>query len=610
METKKCISPDNRKNFIITILAVLLIFIIPYHLDAQQFKVSPVYEPDNPTQLSHPDMDRWSYIPSGLLGSVGSTDIRYERDIVPMFSSKTSWNGTAWRGEKINIQLVLWSNTALQHVRVDPSSLFNENNKIIDKENIHTNFVRYVLADNAFYACGRNTQKKPPILVADIIDNIPTIDMPEKSTRPVWLTISVPPDADPGTYEGEILVKANNGVKLSFKINLKVLPLLVPAPADWSFTLDLWQNPWSVARFHDVKPWSDEHILLLKPLLKMLADAGQKYITTTIIYHPWNAQTFDPYDTMVEWIKNKDGSWSFDYSIFDKYVDLCMECGINKYISCYSMICFRNNNFRYYDEAAGDYKFVHAEPGTEEYEQHWRPFLTDFSKHLADKGWLGKTFIAMDERPYELMKEILGFIKSVNPEFKINLASEDWQEKLHLQVHSYSASLGRYTRPEIIKQRREKGLVSTFYPCCVEPKPNTYPHSNPAESAWMGWLAAADGFSGFLRWAYNSWVENPLYDTRYIQWNAGECFVVYPGARSSIRFKRLREGFQDYEKIGIVKQKLKTMKGKEAENLLLELERNLDSYSYHNAQNVSCAKSVNESKDLLNRISNYISGHN
>jgi len=310
---------------------------------------------------------------------------------------------------------------------------------------------------------------------------------------------------------------------------------------------------------------------------------------------------------MVEWTKNKDGSWSYDYTVFDKYVELSMECGINKYISCYSMICFRNNNFRYFDASSGDYKFTHAEPGTKEYEQYWKPFLIDFSKHLSSKGWLDKTFIAMDERPYELMKEILGFIKSVNPKLKINLASEDWQEALHLQIHSYSVSLKRYTRPEIIKERTQKGLVSTFYPCCVEPKPNTYPHSYPAESAWMGWLAAADGFSGFLRWAYNSWVENPLYDTRYSKWSAGESFLVYPGARSSIRFERLREGFQDYEKIRIVKEKLKTLKGTEAGNLSMELEKNLSNYSYQNAQEVSCSKVVNESKELLNRISKYIS---
>ena len=48
----------------------------------------------------------------------------------------------------------------------------------------------------------------------------------------------------------------------------------------------------------------------------MLADAGQKYITTSIIQHPWNAQTYDPYSTMIKWIKSSDGRWEFDYSLF------------------------------------------------------------------------------------------------------------------------------------------------------------------------------------------------------------------------------------------------------------------------------------------------------
>ncbi len=607
MKTKKHQILKFTSRGIIPLIFIIMVLFVTGQLCAQKFKVSPDYEPENPTQLSHPDMDRWSYIPTGLLGSVGSIDKRYERDVVPMFSSETSWNGTAWRGEKINIQLVLWSNTAVPQVRVVPSPLVNENNKVIDEGNIQANFVRYVLADNAFYSCGRNTQKKPPILVADIIDNISSFEIPAKSVRPVWVTIKVPPDAAPGTFHGNISVKAKDGVELTFKIDLEVLPLLVPPSSDWQFELDLWQNPWSVARIHDVKPWSDEHILLLKPLLKMLADAGQKYITTTIIYHPWNAQTYDPYDTMVEWIKNKDGSWSYDYSIFDKYVELCMECGIDKYISCYSMVCFRNNNFRYYDAATGDYEYVNADPGTVEYENHWRPFLIDFTKHLEKKGWLDKTLIAMDERPYELMKGIIDLVQNVSPRLKINLALEDWQEKLLFQVYSFSVSLGRYTRPEIIKQRKEKGLVTTFYPCCVEPKTNTFPHSAPAESAWMGWLAAAQEFSGFLRWAYNSWVENPLYDTRYIQWNAGDCFVIYPGPRNSIRFERLREGIQDFEKIRIVKEKLSKIKGKEAEKKLAELNENLSKYSYEYAQHVPAADMVNESKGILENIAKYLS---
>ncbi len=488
-----------------------------------------------------------------------------------------------------------------------PTELKNDKNQIIASDNIKTKFVRYVLSDDYFYGCSNNTQKKPPILVADILDNLESFDIPAKSTRPAWVTIDIPPDASPGTYQGKFTIKAKGENKVALNIQIEVLPLEMPPPSEWRFELDLWQNPWAVARYHDVQPWSEEHILLLKPLLKMLAEAGQKYITTSIIQHPWNAQTYDPYSTMIKWIRKSDGRWKFDYTIFDRWVQLCMECGINKHISCYSMIAFRHNNFRYFDAVTGSYEYVYAEPGTPEYAAHWKPFLTDFTNHLENKGWLEMTSIAMDERPYELMKEIIALIHDASPKLKINLASEDWQEELHHEIYSFSVSLGRYTKPEIIQERTKKGLISTFYPCCVEPQPNNYPHSAPAESAWMGWMAAADEFSGFLRWAYNSWVEQPLYDTRYIKWNAGEGFLVYPGPRSSIRFERLREGIQDYEKIRIVKEKLTNLKSNEATQVLSELNTLLSKYSYEAAQTESITEIVNESKQLLEKISRYLS---
>jgi hypothetical protein len=587
-------------------LIALLVLFLPINTPAQKIRATSLYEPDIPATLSHVDIDRWSYLPNELQISVGSVDERYKRDCVPLQSTTHMWEGTAWKGERINLQIVLWTNRGAWQVQVVPSTLKNDKNQVIDPSNIQTRFVRYVLSDDYFYGCSANTQQNPPILVADVLDNLESFNIPANSTRPVWVTIDIPSDASPGMYQGKFTIKSNGEKDVSLIIQLEVLPLELPPPSEWGFELDLWQNPWAVARYHDVRPWSDEHILLLKPLLKMLAGAGQKYITTTIIEHPWNAQTYDPYSTMIKWIKTGDGSWKFDYSIFDRWVELCMKCGINKHISCYSMIAFRHNNFRYYDAVTKNYEYIYAEPGSPEYVAHWKPFLKDFTDHLDSKGWLEKTSIAMDERPYELMKEIIALIHDASPKLKINLASEDWQEKLHHEIFSYSVSLGRYTQPEIIKERSKKGLISTFYPCCVEPKPNNYPHSDPAESTWMGWMAAADEFSGFLRWAYNSWVEQPLYDTRYIKWNAGEGFLIYPGPRSSIRFERLKDGIQDYEKIRIVKEKLTELETKEAAETLSELNRLLEKYSYQNAQSGSITKIVIESKHLLEKISHYL----
>ena len=55
-----------------------------------------------------------------------------------------------------------------------------------------------------------------------------------------------------------------------------------------------------MARWHDVEPWSPEHFALMKPVMKRLADAGQKAITCSLIDEAWNAQTYDwfPHDRM------------------------------------------------------------------------------------------------------------------------------------------------------------------------------------------------------------------------------------------------------------------------------------------------------------------------
>ena len=107
-----------------------------------------------------------------------------------------------------------------------------------------------------------------------------------------------------------------------------------------------------------------------------------------------------------------------------------------------------------------------------------------------------------------------------------------------------------------LKERREKGLNSTFYICCSDEFPNQFTFSEPAEAAFLGWYALASGFDGLLRWSYNSWVENPLQDSRFRAWPAGDTYLVYPQNRSSIRFERTLEGIQDYTKVMIIKKLL------------------------------------------------------
>lgn len=65
----------------------------------------------------------------------------------------------------------------------------------------------------------------------------------------------------------------------------------------------------------------------------------------------------------------------------------------------------------------------------------------------------------------------------------------------------------------------------------------------------MGWYNVAYDYDGMLRWAYNSWAEDPQYDSRYGHWMGGDTYFVYPYNRSSIRFEKLIDGIEVAEKV-------------------------------------------------------------
>jgi hypothetical protein len=60
---------------------------------------------------------------------------------------------------------------------------------------------------------------------------------------------------------------------------------------------------------------------------------------------------------------------------------------------------------------------------------------------------------------------------------------------------------------------------------------------------------------GYLRWAYNSWPEEPMTDSRFRAFTSGDTFIAYPLGRSSVRFERLVQGIQEYEKVQVMKNK-------------------------------------------------------
>jgi len=388
-----------------------------------------------------------------------------------------------------------------------------------------------------------------PVKAAPMPESLQRVDVLD---RVVWtrhptgarvIEVSAPADAKPGVYKCGM-------------VDIRVIDRTLPPPAQWKYYLDLWQHPWAVARMAKAEPFTVRHYAAMRPLWRMLAAAGQKTLTVTLVDQPWDHQCFDAYRSMIGRTKKADGSWAFDYGVFDDYVTFGRECGLGPDISCYTM-CPWGYVCRYQKEGAGEVS-VRAVPGTPEFADFWGDFLVDFAKHLKEKGWFKNTLIAMDERSPEDVRIIAELIQKKAPGMRISMAGNRKPSDFKgITIDSYAQILvADHMTDEFLAEaaeRQKKGLVTTHYVCCGPRHPNTLLESGAGEAFWCGAYPATAGLDGFLRWAYNSWPVDPMADGSYGDWLAGDTYFVYPNGEPSWRFLELKNGVIAAEKLRILR---------------------------------------------------------
>jgi len=315
--------------------------------------------------------------------------------------------------------------------------------------------VRYALIPKGGWA--DTLESKPPAEVAVVRPGA-------GSALQVLLTVHVPADAPAGKYAGSLSVSAEGSTPINVPVELTVADWNIPDPANFRTFVGCYESPTSVAMQYKVAEWSEPHWKLLEKSFELLGQIGNKSLQVPVV----DRTQLGNDEGMVYWVRKADGSFDYDFTMFDRYIKLAKKyCGTLDYVVLYvwhgagwqAHGTNEENTVTVVNAATGKHEELQVpEFGSPEAKKFWTPVINALKEHLAkegeDKGMcLGTLSDSTAPKPvFTMFDEIMPGIAwqrgchTMNPSTKPYFIAGQIG-KVILHEHCYGMTLADATKP-------------------------------------------------------------------------------------------------------------------------------------------------------------------
>lgn len=453
----------------------------------------------------------------------------------------------AARNEYEPAQIAVRAAGPLEGLRVAFGPLRHADGKAtIEGADLAWNFVGFIPLNKNTHHSEQIVIRPAPCDVPDPLLEARAMDLAADTTQPVWLTVRVPKEAPPGMYRGEVAVVAG-ARRAALPVELAVDPFTLPDERH------LWVTNWfsisNIAKAHRVELWSEPFWAMLRRYADNMAAHRQN-----VVLVPWN---------LVEVARQPDGTLTFDYERFDRYVQLFEEAGMAERIEI-SHVGHGDGGWgrpvvlakvTATDRKTG--KAVTLSP-----EEGLAPLLADLQRHLDERGWLTKAMIHVADEPIltnlDSWHKASQFVHKAAPRLKRIEAIETIDCTGGLEV--WVPQLCHFDRwREAFEARRGDGEF--WYYICCNPFGNSYPNRfldfPLSRVRVLHWLNFSERLAGYLHWGLNFWGNDP-FGTPSGELPPGDTHVLYPGSQgplNSIRWEIQRESLEDFEYLHLLAEK-------------------------------------------------------
>ena len=379
-------------------------------------------------------------------------------------------------------------------------------------------------------------------------------------TQTVWVEIALPEDAPVG--EGTLTLSLDYGEfgQCCETLTVDVIGATLPREG---IDVTQWFHADCLANYYNVEVWSDRHFEIVEAFARTAVRGGINTLLTPIFTPPLDtAVGGERRTTQLVGITRCGGEYTFDYTLLDRWIDMCDRVGIkNLEIAHFFTQWGAAHAPKIMATVDGEYKKLfgwETDATGEEYATFLRALIPSLLAHLKARGDDRRCFFHISDEPnidhLENYRAARAIVAPMLEGYVIMDALSRYDfYKQGIVDHPVPAS--NHIEPFL-----EGGVPDLWtYYCVSQPLEvsNRYDSMPGWRNRSMGMQMYVHNIAGFLHWGYNFYSNqysgdpiNPYYEQSADHaFPGGDAFSVYPAmdgtALESPRFLVFFEGLQD-----------------------------------------------------------------
>ncbi len=472
-------------------------------------------------------------------------------------------------------QIVVRPGEALETATITVSDLITTDGAVIAADAVETfwQWYTYVLRNPPHSKDPSSWLRNAPDFFPDAFLEEKTVHVCANYTQPLWLKVTVPESANPGTYKGTVTIRysTESGETGEAHVPLEIVVWSFALPEKTRLLHTEWFEPSVLARYYKIEPWSETHWEWLEKVAADMVKHHQNMILTRFLQ-------------LVHVTETADGTLTYDFARLDRWIKLFRDVGV-EWIEGGHVARrgggwesdFRWLRFDVIDTAGNPVAGYSREVMDDAaYEPYMEAFLKATYAHIQDT-WGLDTFVQhIADEPLTANKgswlNLAKKVKSWMPGVRLIDATmcEELAGELEMRVPQIQ---------HIDAQARKDSDENLWCYVCLAPQghaPNRFLDIASIRNRIMFWHCFSFKLQGFLHWGYahwKSWIPSmpdcvdispwmdatggSIYCTDRQPLPAGDTHVVYPGKHSicsSLRWETIRKGIEDYEMLCMLEE--------------------------------------------------------